>query len=51
MGYIHGKADLKRQPVIFVAAAVYQIFLVLLLCGVFWVCIAKLSRKLRRRRK
>jgi len=51
MGYIHARADLKRQPVIFVAAAVYQIFLVLLLCGVFRVCIAKLPGKLRRRRK
>jgi hypothetical protein len=51
MGYMHARADFKRQPVIFVAAAVYQIFLVLLLCGVLWFCIAKLSGKLRRRRK
>jgi hypothetical protein len=51
LGHIHAKADLKKQPVIFVAATVYQGFLVLLLCGVLWVCIAKLSGKLRRRRK
>jgi hypothetical protein len=51
MGYIHAKADLKRQPVVFVAATAYQIFLVLILCGVFRVCIGKLSGKLRRRRK
>jgi hypothetical protein len=51
MGYIHAKADLNKQSVIFVAAAVYQIFLVLLLCGIFRICIAKLSGKLRRRRK
>jgi hypothetical protein len=50
-GYIHARADLKKQPVIFVAATVYQIFLVLLLCGVFRVCIVKLSGKLKRRRK
>jgi hypothetical protein len=51
MGYIHARADLKKQPAIFVAAAVYQILLVLLLCGVFRLCIAKLSGRLRRRRR
>jgi hypothetical protein len=51
MGYIHARADFKKQPAIFVAATAYQIFLVLLLCGGFRLGIAKLSGKLRRRRK
>ncbi len=51
MGYIHAKADFKKQPVIFAAAAIYQIFIVLLLWGVFRFFILKLFGKRRKRRK
>ena len=38
-GYIHPKADSKKQPGIFAAGVIYQIMLVLLLCGgvAFWI--------------
>lgn len=51
MGYIHTRADTERQPGIFAAATLYQIFMGLLLLGGFRFYILRFSGKLRKRRK
>lgn len=51
MGYIHPKADYRKQPIVFAAATLYQIFIVLLLWGGCRLYIPKLSRILKKRRK
>ena len=45
LGYIHPRADSKKQPVIFAAAAIYQIFMVVLLWGGFRFYIRRFSGK------
>jgi hypothetical protein len=44
-GYIHPKADHKKQPSVFAAAIVYQLVILILLWGGFKFYIRKLSQK------
>jgi hypothetical protein len=39
LGYFHARANLKKQPGIWVAGLMYQIFLIALLAagGAFWI--------------
>jgi hypothetical protein len=50
-GYIHARANFEKQPVIFTAATIYQILIVLLLLVGFRFYILKLLGKKRERRK
>ena len=51
MGYIHTRADAKKQPGILVAATIYQICIGLILLGVFRLFILRFSGQTRKRRK
>jgi hypothetical protein len=44
LGFIHPKADTKRQPATFVAAVLYQVSLVFLFCGGLGFYMKKFSR-------
>lgn len=48
-GYIHPKADLNEQPVIFAAAALYQISMVALMYGLLKFLFGKFYRRTKRR--
>ena len=49
LGYIHSKADARRQPGVMAAASIYQVFLGVLILGGFAFFIRKLSAKPKRR--
>lgn len=46
LGYIHSKADARRQPGVMAAATIYQVFMGVLLLGGFVFFIRKLTTKL-----
>ncbi len=51
LGYIHARADFKKQPVVFVAAVLYQGLIAFMILGGFRHIILRLSGKIRKRRK
>jgi hypothetical protein len=44
LGYIHSKADARRQPGVMAAATIYQVIMGVLVFGGFAFFIRKLSR-------
>lgn len=51
LGYIHPKADLDREPTIFVAGAIYGLLILVLFSGGFLFYVHRFSRKGKARRK
>ena len=51
MGYIHPRADYRKQPAVLAAAVLYQVFILLLLCGGLGLYVRKRSGRSRKRRK
>jgi hypothetical protein len=49
LGYIHSKADSRRQPGVMAAASIYQVFLGVVIFGGFAFFIRKLSTRPKRR--
>jgi hypothetical protein len=49
LGYIHSKADARRQPGVMAAATIYQVIMGVLMLGGFAFFIRKLSTKPKRR--
>ena len=49
LGYIHSKADARRQPGVMAAATIYQVVMGVLVLGGFAFFIRKLSTKPERR--